>query len=244
MPSPQCGVTRLRWRSSTGSQPRWTSSHHRSLSWRHGRSLLVGIGPSVGTAPHATRPPPSRKRTRYPATSASCSLTGHRQHARDRRRAATRCRRRRSSARRRVATGSSVAIAPDSRSIAGSGAIGKPGVHQLAEPRLVEPHDLRRVRAAPSATAAAQRREVGAHGAARRRRRPCRRARRRGSAPTPSVTGPTNCHFTGPRRPRAAAVARNVRIAGEGVVGEIGGDRRRRGRARRRRRRCCRTGRA
>ena len=30
---------------------------------------------------------------------------------------------------------------------------------------------------------------------------------------TPSVTGPTNCHFTGPRRPRAAAVDRNVRSA-------------------------------
>ena len=42
---------------------------------------------------------------------------------------------------------------------------------------------------------------------------------------TPSVTGPTNCHFTGPRYPRAAATVEERRHAEEAVVVEVRDDR-------------------
>ena len=241
-PRPHAGVTRLRWRSSTGSQPRLTSSHQTSESRRQARSLVVAIGPSVATAPHAMQPPSSRNRLRYPATSTSRAIERDRQH-------------RRAGGEERGDVGVGAAVHAHGggrlehrhrrrqqvdRRI---GSDREAGAHQLADPRLVEPHDLRRVRAAPPR----RRRRSRPDGLVRRAPRP--RRRRSAGTPTrvsaaPSVTGPVNCHLTGPRQLASGGGGEEGPQAAVGVVAEVGDDGRVRVERGRRRRRCCRTGRA
>ena len=127
--------------------------------------------------------------------------------------------------------------------MAGSGAIGKPGL-------ISSPNHGSSSQTICGDAGSARRHgggdggEVGAHGPRRRRRRRGRPARRRGSARRRASPGRRTATSPGRVRPRAAAVARNVRMPAEGVVAEVGGDRGVGIEVRRRRRRCCRTGRA
>ena len=125
-------------------------------------------------------------------------------------------------------------------SIAGSGAIGNPGFHQVAEPRLVDEDDLWALRQRRSRWPPRSPRRVSARPAPPRRRPTSSATPARASA-TPSVTGPTNCHLIGLV---VAGLVRGVQErpqALEGGIGEIGVTGAM-GRSRWRRRRGCRTG--
>ena len=174
-----------------------TSSHHRSLSWRHGRSLLVGIGPSVGTTPQATRRRPR-------GTGEVAGDVGEASAHRDRQdvragEQARRCRRRSSSARRRW---------PSARPRH------RPG--QQVDRRIGRDREAGCIRSpnhgsssqtscGESGSAAATAAAIGRRGGPARPRTATAKAMSTGTparvSATPSVTGPTNCHFTGPGRP-------------------------------------------